>query len=261
MIQTPAVRTAGDKPMAPKHDAVVITYHRLPDKKLAKAKFHDLPFGRFREQMELVAKRVHSNLTTPNVCIAFHDGTKDHLAAGKLLSELGLKGTFFIVTGWLGQKGFLTRDDVKELARLGHRIGSHTVTHPNLTKLNQDELNKELVESKRTLEDITNQSIDWLAPPGGMYNRSVLERADAQGYFVFSTMEWGYADWPLKGRVSCFPVLALSHPDTFQRILDGKASVWPYVAKNYIKKVIGEDIYSNVRNRSSRLLRKIIKLY
>lgn len=248
--------------MSPKRDAVVITYHRLPAKKLAKAKFHDLSFDRFKAQMELVVERVHSSVSTPNVCIAFHDGTKDHLAAGKLLSELGLTGTFFIVTGWLGQEGYLTREDVKELARLGHRIGSHTDTHPNLSTLSQDELDKELIDSRRILEDITDQSIDWLAPPGGMYNRNVLEHADAQGYFVFMTMEWGYADWPLKGRTSCFPVLAISHPDTFQRILDGKASVWPYVAKSYFKKIFGEkDMYSNIRNQSSRLLRKIIKLY
>jgi peptidoglycan/xylan/chitin deacetylase (PgdA/CDA1 family) len=246
--------------MSPKRDAVVITYHRLPDGKLKKAKFHDLPFDRFRAQMELVAERVHSNMTTPNVCIAFHDGTKDHLAAGKLLSELGLTGTFFIITGWIGHSGYLTRDDVAELARLGHRIGSHTNTHANLTKLGRDELDNELIESRRILEDITNQSINWLAPPGGRFNRAVLERASALDYFVFITMEWGYADWPLKGRTSCFPVLALSHPDSFRRILDGEASVWPYVAKNYFKKFFGEDMYSNVRNRSSKLLRKIMKI-
>lgn len=260
MILTATTRIVGDKTILPRRDAVVITYHRLPNNTLANAMFHDLPFDRFKAQMELVAERLHSNIPTPNVCISFHDGTKDHLAAGKLLSELGLTGTFFIITGRLGLAGYLTRDDVLELSRLGHRIGSHTHTHPNLTTLDEDGLDKELIDSKRILEEITNQTIDWMAPPGGRYTRAILERAHAHGYFVFITMEWGYADWPLKGRTSCFPVLAVSHPDSFRRILDGKASIWPYVAKNYFKKCFGESIYGNLRNQLLGFQQKIQKL-
>jgi len=248
--------------MSHKHYAVVLTYHRLLDAKMANAKFHELPFDRFRKQMEVVAARAHSNTTAPNVSITFDDGTSDHLAAGNLLSELGLTGTFFIITGRLGQEGYLTRDQVLHLARKGHRIGSHTVSHPHLTKLSMAELDKELITSKRFLEDLTHQTIDWLAPPGGIYNRTVLERerALALGYSVFRTMEWGYADGPLKGLTPCFPVLAVSHPDSFLRILDGEASVWPYVVKTYLKKFIGEVMYSKLRNQFSDFQQTIRKL-
>ena len=162
--------------------------------------------------MEMVATRTHSNPTEPNVCISFDDGRSDHLKAGELLRELGLTGTFFIITDRLGQEGYLTRHHVKQLAEMGHRIGSHSVSHRHLTKLSMMELDNELISSKKYLEDLTHQTIDWLAPPGGVYNRTVLERALELGYSVFRTMEWGYTDWPLQGRTPCFPILAIQSP-------------------------------------------------
>jgi peptidoglycan/xylan/chitin deacetylase (PgdA/CDA1 family) len=246
--------------MSHKHHTVVLTYHRVPDAMMANAEFHDLSFDRFRRQMEEVARRTLSNTTAPNVCITFDDGTSDHLAAGDLLSELGLTGTFFIITGRLGKKGYLTRDQVLHLARQGHRIGSHTVNHRNLTKLSMAELDKELITSKRLLEDLTDQTIDWFAPPGGIYNRAVLDRALALGYSVFRTMEWGYPDWPLQGRTPCFPILAVSPPNSFQRILDGEASVWLYLVKTYLKKIIGEVMYGKLRYQLSELQQTTRKL-
>ena len=233
------------------HSAIVLTYHRLPDAKMANSKFHDLPFNDFRNQMETIVSRGLPNTSSPNICISFDDGTSDHLRAGNLLSELGLTGTFFIITGKLGKKGYLTPEQVQQLARKGHRIGSHTVSHPHLTKLSVDELDKELISSKLYLEELTNQTVDWLAPPGGIYNQIVLDRAQALGYSVVRTMEWGYPNWPLQGRTPCFPVLAQSNPDNFEKILDGKASVLPYTIKTYIKKLLGDNLYGKFRDKLS----------
>jgi peptidoglycan/xylan/chitin deacetylase (PgdA/CDA1 family) len=235
--------------MSHKPQAVVLTYHRILDAKTASARFHDLSFDCFRKQMEVIAARALSHPTAPKVYITFDNCPRGHFEAGNLLSELGLTGTFFITTGRFGQEGYLTRDQVLKLARNGHRIGSHTVSRPHLTKVSMAELDHELITSKKVLEDLTGQTIDWLAPQGGIYNSTVLERAFELGYSVVRTMEWGYADLPLQGRITCFPVLAISHPDSFVRILDGKASVWPYVAKTYLKKFIGEAIYSKLRDR------------
>ena len=245
--------------MSQKPHAVVLTYHRLPDAKMPNPKFHDLPFDRFRKQMETVAARNLLNPSEPKICISFDDGRSDHLKAGYLLSELGLTGTFFIITGRLGQNGYLTRDQVLQLAEMGHRIGSHSVRHRHLTELSTSELDEELITSKKFLEDLTHQTIDWFAPPGGVYNRTVLERALALGYSVFRTMEWGYTDWPLQGRTPCFPILAISHPDSFGHILEGRASVWPFVIKTYFKKFMGEAIYSKLRDRFSDFQQAIRK--
>ena len=239
--------------------AVVLTYHRVPGGKQAKSKFHDLPFDQFRKQMKEVAERARSNKNQKNVYITFDDGTSDHMKAGSLMSELGLTGTFFVITGKVGKEGYLTRDQVLQLSQQGHRIGSHSVSHPHLTKLSEAELDKELTASKVFLEELTGQTVDWFAPPGGIYNPMVIERALALGYSVVRTMDWGYPDWPFQGRIPCFPVLPVSRPDSFGRILDGKASVWPFVVKNGIKNMMGDGMYNKLRNRLSHFQQMIRK--
>ena len=225
--------------------AVVLTYHRVPSG-LSTAKFHDVPFDQFKEQMTLIAQR---EAASPNTYITFDDGTDDHAVAGALLHEMGLRGVFFIITGRLDQKGYLTSQQVVHLARQGHRIGSHGISHRHFPSLDSSELDEELASSKSFLEELTGTTVDWIAPPGGVYNRTVLERALQLGYRVFRTMDWGYSSLPLSGRVVCLPVFRKYDLTAFERILDGKAPLWRYKAKNILKVVLGERIYIGMRDR------------
>jgi peptidoglycan/xylan/chitin deacetylase (PgdA/CDA1 family) len=61
-------------------------------------------------------------------------------------------------------------------------IGSHTVSHPFLTHCDGTQLDFELTESRRVLEDVTGRRIDLFAYPTGDYNRSVAEAVRASGY-------------------------------------------------------------------------------
>ncbi len=61
-------------------------------------------------------------------------------------------------------------------------IGSHTVSHPFLSRCNARELAFELVESKHVLEEITGQVVDLFAYPTGDYNRQVAEATRSAGY-------------------------------------------------------------------------------
>ena len=67
-----------------------------------------------------------------------------------------------------------------EMAASGIAFGSHTVSHPNLTRLTDDDLHHELAESKRTLESKLQQSIDTIAYPIGTesaFNAKVIAAA------------------------------------------------------------------------------------
>ena len=68
------------------------------------------------------------------VALTFDDSLKDHLlVAAPMLEERGWRGTFCIVTDWVGKDEMhLTWDDVRELVRRGHEIATHTKSHPNL---------------------------------------------------------------------------------------------------------------------------------
>ena len=85
-------------------------------------------------------------------------------------------------------------------------IGSHTVTHRRLALLNEEEVKKELNESKETLENILKTEIDSLAFPYGNYNARVVELAVQAGYKKLFTIlpdsPFSPKDKILTGRIS-----------------------------------------------------------
>jgi peptidoglycan/xylan/chitin deacetylase (PgdA/CDA1 family) len=50
------------------------------------------------------------------------------------------------------QRLMMTWDEVRGLARNGHTVGSHTMTHPNLAHIPENDMRTELLEAKRKLE-------------------------------------------------------------------------------------------------------------
>ena len=61
-------------------------------------------------------------------------------------------------------------------------IGSHSVSHPLLSKCSQLDLVNELVNSKKYLENITGKPVKYLAYPSGDYNEKVINAVKESGY-------------------------------------------------------------------------------
>lgn len=79
----------------------------------------------------------------------------------------------------------LTWDQVREMSPNGVHFGSHTVTHPILTRTDAEQLRHELTASREAIERNTGQPCDILAYPVGKpyaYSREVIETAKACGY-------------------------------------------------------------------------------
>ena len=83
---------------------------------------------------------------------------------------------------YLNKYKHLTIDQIKILVSEGWEIGSHTCTHKYLGKLNNDEINSELVTSKQKLEEIINDEVTSFAPPYGIIDKRVLEISESVGY-------------------------------------------------------------------------------
>lgn len=120
------------------------------------------------------------------VAITFDDGYLEHYQnAFPLLKKYGVKATFFIPTSWVGTS---TRGDmmswaqIKEMSDAGMVIGSHAMTHPNLQSLSDEDLKKELEESKRIIKEKTGKLCDLLAYPGGNHDERVIEAVASAGY-------------------------------------------------------------------------------
>lgn len=120
------------------------------------------------------------------------------------LKKRDLTAMFFIPAGKVGQQGYLTRDDVVTLQQEGMTIGSHGMNHVNWRELDDRELERELVESKRFLENLTGSPVISVACPFGAYDRRVLRFIRKAGYEKIYTSDMGWAnsdDW-LIGRNS-----------------------------------------------------------
>ncbi len=90
-----------------------------------------------------------------------------------------------IAHGALRHSGPLSWQQVREMAEAGVEFGSHTVTHPNLTQLSDAELDWELAESKRVLEERLQRPIETLAYPIGTtaaFDARVIAATERHGF-------------------------------------------------------------------------------
>jgi peptidoglycan/xylan/chitin deacetylase (PgdA/CDA1 family) len=130
--------------------------------------------------------------TGKNCVITFDDGFRNfYRHAFPVLQEFGFPVSLFIVPGYCGKKAtwdvfngeeHLTINEIREIAAAGNEIGSHTVTHANLTWLSRKDLLSELGDSKKTIEDWTGIPVTSLSFPYGSWNERVWDTARECGY-------------------------------------------------------------------------------
>jgi peptidoglycan/xylan/chitin deacetylase (PgdA/CDA1 family) len=88
----------------------------------------------------------------------------------------------------------LTWDEIRELNRAGIEIGSHTVSHPVLTRVKPGELFRELVSSKERLESELSREVDLFCYPNGDMDKRIRSAVAAAGYRAAVTTEPGFND-------------------------------------------------------------------
>jgi peptidoglycan/xylan/chitin deacetylase (PgdA/CDA1 family) len=80
------------------------------------------------------------------------------------------------------QLATMTWDELRAHAERGVQIGSHGVAHAHLTRLTDDELRRELTESKQQIEDELGRPCPDFAYPYGAHDERVRAAARATGY-------------------------------------------------------------------------------
>jgi len=134
-----------------------------------------------------------------SVGLTFDDGYEDNYrVALPILQTYGFTATVFLVTDYVGTDRPLEHDrlagrsaetsrlvswsQVREMADLGFRFGSHTCTHPDLTRLDDGDLERELEASKHTIEDRTGRAVEYFCYPEGWVDERVIRAVEAAGY-------------------------------------------------------------------------------
>jgi peptidoglycan/xylan/chitin deacetylase (PgdA/CDA1 family) len=137
------------------------------------------------------------------IVVTFDDGFRNQLDnAAPLLAEHGFSACFFLVTDLLGANPAQARafsrdklhlplpvepldwDGAARLLELGHEIGSHTRSHPNLTSLERDALLDELASSREELSKRLGAVRHVSAPYGdrARFSEAVAAAARTAGY-------------------------------------------------------------------------------
>lgn len=129
----------------------------------------------------------HGSELAKTVTVTFDDGWVDNFTyALPILRRLSIPATFFCTTEHI-QKGEtvstkMSVEQLEELVASGMTIGGHTRTHPNLTQLSIDQARDEIAGCKNDLEQALGIEVQFLAYPGGAFNRKVARLTQEAGY-------------------------------------------------------------------------------
>ena len=170
-------------------------YHSIGDNSKSSVKIKS-----FTEQISLMKKLGYKSI---NLCelgqykdynkkifvITFDDGYKDVFTnAYPILRAFNFKATCFFVFNKIGKfnewdidykkfekKKIMTEDDLKKWDKNGFEVGSHSLDHQNLIKIDDKEKTIQIVKSKDFFKRKYNINIKSFSYPFGLYNESVVK--------------------------------------------------------------------------------------
>jgi peptidoglycan/xylan/chitin deacetylase (PgdA/CDA1 family) len=159
----------------------VICYHDIPERDLP---LFDKQIAFFKKEYTIIDARQLKDfflgrgfLPNANVFITFDDGSADQYKAAEVLDQYKIQACFFVNTGDRDKEFInarpgtklppMTWEQIKDLHRRGHIIGSHTVSHANLSRLQPYEIAREMLESKKSLEAAIGDKVEFFAFPYG----------------------------------------------------------------------------------------------
>ena len=144
----------------------------------------------FAEHLDAIGCAVPADLAHPAPVVTFDDGGRSAMAAADILERRGRIGHFFVTSNYIGARGFLTGGEIRELARRGHVIGSHSCSHPlRMGHCPWRQLLDEWVLSRSILSEIVGGGVSDASVPGSDFAPQVAEAAARAGITRLFTSE------------------------------------------------------------------------
>ena len=123
--------------------------------------------------------------------MTFDDGYQNNYTrAFPVMQEFGFKGTVFLVSdgcekSWSDNGGpekrqMLSWAEIKEMHKYGIEFGAHTATHPDLTKIPLAQAEREIVDSKTSIQDRLGAEVATFAYPYGTFNAEIKRVVSTQ---------------------------------------------------------------------------------
>lgn len=182
------------------NNSFALTYHSINDSnhKLT-SQLYQLSIDNFKKQINYLN---NNNFTSTNISnifdkknhytITFDDGYDDlYQICLKLLNVQNINCLIFLCPIFVKSKkrGYLSISQIEELSQYKNiEFGSHSYSHKNLQKLTLKDLEFEILDSKKWLEDNLNLPIRTFAYPFGKYDDRSLKILKSSDYnYAFNT--------------------------------------------------------------------------
>jgi peptidoglycan/xylan/chitin deacetylase (PgdA/CDA1 family) len=127
------------------------------------------------------------------VVVSFDDGYRTfYTYTYPIIKKHGIKSINYIIYNFIGRQNNMDAWMIEELVRDGLvEIGSHTLNHPDLTSISDEQLKSEIIDSKNLLEKRFNINVTSFCYPYGFYNEKVFPYLNEAGYLTANTTKEG----------------------------------------------------------------------
>ncbi|MFH0770738.1 MAG: polysaccharide deacetylase family protein [Candidatus Peregrinibacteria bacterium] len=142
---------------------------------------------------------------------SWDDGYALDMRIATLLDHYACTGTFYVCPAVQHERRMLSEHEIRSLA-LKHEIGAHSLTHPKLTLIPEEDAQREISGSKEWVERITGKPCSMFCYPKGRWNDSVRLLVKEAGFRgARSTQAWKFSasdpfTLPMSMQVMPFPV-------------------------------------------------------
>ncbi len=106
------------------------------------------------------------------------------------LKEKNVPAAFFVTGPYVKNEPEL----ILRMAKEGHIIGNHTVGHPSVPEISNEELVRELSELDRLVFGVCKKTTKYFRPPMGEFSERTLHTANSLGY-INTFWSFAYVDW------------------------------------------------------------------
>jgi peptidoglycan/xylan/chitin deacetylase (PgdA/CDA1 family) len=174
----------------------ILVYHRVEN-----ISYTDTPTvlaENFSKQMDLIhsknynvitldelveAIKTNRKLARNSVVITFDDGYENNYKfAYPALKKYNFPATIFIISRKIGQKDYLSWDEIRQMQQNNISFGAHSRTHPYLPAISSKQQKEEIAGSKEDIEQKLNTEVKYFCYPVGGFNREVISLVKQSGF-------------------------------------------------------------------------------
>ncbi len=172
--------------------------------------------------MHMVEKNLYAGGKKRALTLSYDDGSAHDRRLVAILDRYGIRGSFHLNSGCLGNGANIAKEEVRMLYA-NHEVSCHTVTHPQIALCPRATMVREILDDRRALEELVGYCVRGFSYPYGSFSDEVVSVMETLGIVYGRTVltEESYAPPadPMRWKPTCHHENALRCIEPFKRAL------------------------------------------